>query len=133
MLDREVARVLLNAAEAKPSPFSAIAAQSFHGASTRVASDATALTLREPHFLVSIVAAWEENPDEADFQNRRWAHDTSSALKPFSFPGGYPGVLGPDEKEQLAMAYGANLARLQEIKRKCDPKQRFNANGPLSL
>jgi FAD/FMN-containing dehydrogenase len=132
-LDREVAKVLLNAAEAKSSPFSAIAVQSFHGAPTRVASDATAFALREPHFLVSIVAAWEENTDEADFQNRRWAHDTSSALEPFSFPGGYPGLLGPDEKEQLAMAYGANLVKLQEIKRKYDPRQRFQANGPILL
>jgi hypothetical protein len=132
-LDREVAKVLLNVAEAKPSPLSAIAVQSFHGAPTRVPSDATAYALREPHFLVSIVAAWEENTHEADFQNRRWAHDVSSALEPFSFPGGYPGLLGPDEKEQLAMAYGANLVKLQEIKRKYDPHQRLTANGPIPL
>jgi FAD/FMN-containing dehydrogenase len=132
-LDREVAKVLLNMAEAMPSPFSAIAVQSFHGAPTRVASDETAYALREPHFLVSIVAAWEENTDEADIKNRRWAHDASSALEPFSFPGGYPGLLGPDEKEQLAMAYGANLVKLQEIKRKYDPRQRFTANGPIPL
>jgi FAD/FMN-containing dehydrogenase len=132
-LDGEVAKVLLNMAEAMPSPFSAIAVQSFHGAPTRVASDATAFALREPHFLVSIVAAWEEKTDEADIKNRRWAHDASSALEPFSFPGGYPGLLGPDEKEQLAMAYGANLVNLQEIKRKYDPRQRFMANGPIPL
>jgi hypothetical protein len=132
-LDREAAKVLLNAAEAKPSPFSAIAVQSFHGAPTRVASDATAFALREPHFLVSIVAAWEENTHGADLQNRRWAHDTSCVLEPFSFPGGYPGLLGPDEKEQLAKAYGANLVRLREIKRKYDPLQRFEANGPILL
>jgi FAD/FMN-containing dehydrogenase len=125
--------MLLNVAEAMPSPFSAIAVQSFYGAPTRVASDATAYALREPHFPVSIVAAWEENTYEADFQNRRWVHDTSSALEPFSFPGGYPGLLGPGEKAQLAMAYRANLARLQEIKRKYDPEQRFNANGPIPL
>jgi hypothetical protein len=31
------------------------------------------------------------------------------------------------------MAYGANLVKLQEIKRKYDPQQRFKANGPILL
>jgi FAD/FMN-containing dehydrogenase len=121
---------LLAAAEARTSPLSAIAIQSFHGFPTRVPADATAFGIRERHYLISIVAAWEHAPDEIHAQ---WAHDASAALAPFAFPGGYANLLGPDETTQLSAVYGGGLTRLRAAKRAYDPEARFTASGPISL
>jgi len=121
---------LLAAAEARTSPLSAIAIQSFHGFPTRVPADATAFGIRERHYLVSILAAWEHTPDQIHAQ---WARDTSAALAPFAFPGGYANLLGPAETEQLSQVYGAGLTRLRATKRAYDPEERFTASGPISL
>ncbi len=123
---------LIAAAEARTSPLSAIALQSFHGTPTRVAPEATAFATRQRHFLVSIVAAWEEDSREADARHACWARDTSAALEPFALPGGYANLLGPNETAQLANAYGANLDRLRAIKRRVDPNSHFTASGPIS-
>jgi FAD/FMN-containing dehydrogenase len=132
-LGPDVVQALLAAAQAKSSPLSAIAIQSFHGLPTFVPVDATAFPIRSPHFLVSIVAAWEDQSAEADEKNRVWASETSRALEPFSLPGGYASLLGPNETEQLAHVYGSNTERLMRIKRQFDPSNRFTANGPISL
>ena len=124
---------LIGAAERRTSTLSAIALQSFHGVPTRVFADATAFPVRQRHFLVSIVAAWEEDSPEADARHAGWARDTSASLEPFALPGGYANLLGPEETAQLANVYGANLDRLRVIKRRVDPNNRFTANGPISL
>jgi FAD/FMN-containing dehydrogenase len=123
---------LIGAAERRTSTLSAIALQSFHGVPTRVFADATAFPVRQRHFLVSIVAAWEEDSPEADARHAGWARDTSASLEPFALPGGYANLLGPEETAQLANVYGANLDRLRVIKRRVDPNNRFTANGPIS-
>ncbi len=122
---------LIAAAEARTSPLSIIALQSFHGTPTRVPPDATAFATRQRHFLVVIVAAWEEASPEADARHADWARDTSAALEPFALPGGYANLLGPNETGQLANVYGANLDRLRAIKRRVDPTGRFTASGPI--
>jgi FAD/FMN-containing dehydrogenase len=132
-LGPDVVQALLAAAQAKSSPLSAIAIQSFHGVPARVPVDATAFPIRSPHFLVSIVAAWEDQSAEADKKNRAWASETSRALEPFSLPGGYASLLGPNETEQIAQIYGSNKERLTRIKRQFDPSNRFIANGPIPL
>ncbi|GHJ40885.1 BBE domain-containing protein [Streptomyces sp. TS71-3] len=42
-------------------------------------------------------------------------------------PGGYPNLLGPDETEQIAHAYGPNTERLLAAKRRFDPDRVFRA------
>ena len=123
---------LIAAAERRTSVLSAIAVQSFHGFPTRIPVDATAFPVRQRHFLVSIVAAWEEDSPEADAQHAGWARDTSASLEPFALPGGYANLLGPEETVQLADVYGANLERLRVIKRLVDPNNRFTASGPIN-
>jgi len=132
-LGPDVVQALLAAAMAKSSPLSAIAIQSFHGVPARVPVDATAFPIRSPHFLVSIVAAWEDQNAEANEKNIAWASETSKALEPFSLPGGYASLLGPNETEQLTHVYGSNTERLTRIKRQFDPSNCFVANGPIPL
>jgi FAD/FMN-containing dehydrogenase len=83
--------------------------------------------LRPDHFLVEILASWEPNPEDDGASHRLWAQNLSETLAPVALPGGYANLLGPDEREQIASAYGDNLARLQDAKRRFDPDNIFAA------
>jgi len=107
------------------APFTVIALHRFHGAATRVPLDATAFGLRREHFLVEITAAWEPGDNIAIHQ--QWAQNLSRALAPAALPGGYPNLLGPEERDRTAHAYGDNIGRLQQVKRRFDPEWIFSA------
>jgi FAD/FMN-containing dehydrogenase len=112
------------------SPYSAIFWHHFHGATTRIAPDGAAFGLRREHLTVEIVAGW--NPDGDDgAAHRRWAEDLWRSLAPFALPGGYANLLGPDDREQGAAAYGGNAARLRALKRRFDPDGVFASAIPL--
>ena len=121
---------MLAAVSAMTSPISAIGIHHFHGAGTRVPPDATAFGLRRPHFLVEIIAGWEPAGDDGS-AHRRWGDELWRNLGPFALPGGYANLLGPDEREQAADAYGGNAARLLAVKRRVDPDGVFSSAIPL--
>jgi hypothetical protein len=58
--------------------------------------------------MVEIVAGWKPDGDDAA-AHRRWAHDLWQSLAPFALPGGSANLLGPDNREQAAGAYGGML------------------------
>jgi FAD/FMN-containing dehydrogenase len=111
----------------RSSPFSAIVLHHFHGAATRVPSEATAFGVRREHFLVEFIAAWEPDASDNGAVHRRWAETLSQTLAPAALPGGYANILGPDRHDQIALAYGRNIARLQELKRRFDPAGIFTS------
>jgi hypothetical protein len=111
----------------RTSPLSLIALHHLHGAATRVPATATAFHLRREHFLVEIVAAWQCHRDERRVAHQAWARSLSTTLAPAALPGGYPNLLGPNDTEQIAAAYGPNIARLLETKRIVDPDGVFSA------
>jgi len=121
----EVISKLVAAGTNRTSPFTAIAVHHFHGAATRVPLDATAFGLRREHFLVEITAAWE--PGDNFAIHRQWAQNLSRALAPAALPGGYPNLLGPEELDRIALAYGDNIGRMQQVKRRFDPEWIFSA------
>lgn len=121
----EVISKLVVAGTDRTSPLSAITLHHFHGAPTRVPLDATAFGLRREHFLVEITAAWEPGDNIAIHQ--RWAQNLSRAMAPAALPGGYPNLLGPEELDRIAQAYGDNIGRLQQVKRRFDPERIFSA------
>ena len=51
---------LFATAQERPSPLTFVNVHQFHGAATRVAPDATALALREPHFAIVNIGMWLE-------------------------------------------------------------------------
>jgi hypothetical protein len=122
--------LIIGAVARKKSPPSTVAFHHFHGAATRIAADATAFGLRQEHLMVEIVASWE--PDGGNgAAHRQWARDLQKSLAPFALPGGYPNLLGPDDREQAAAAYGGNAARLRTLKRRFDPDRVFASAIPL--
>jgi len=112
------------------SPYCSVFWHHFHGAATRIAADGAAFGLRREHLMVEIIAGW--NPDGDDgAAHRRWARDLWESLAPFSLPGGYANLLGPDDRQQAAGAYGGNAARLRVLKRRFDPDGVFASATPL--
>src|SRR5262249_57564744 len=105
-----------------------VSIEQFHGAGGGVSLGATAFGIRRKHFTFEIVAAWE--PDDAEgARHRAWADSFSAALASHALPGGYPGLLGPDDHEQIAAAYGQNATRLRVAKARFDPDGVFCATA----
>jgi FAD/FMN-containing dehydrogenase len=115
---------IIRAVACKTSPRTAVAFHHFHGAATRIATEAIAFGLRQEHFMVEIIAGWE--PDGGNgAAHRQWAQELWKSLAPFALPGGYANLLGPDDREQAAAAYGSNATRLRALKRRFDPDRVF--------
>jgi hypothetical protein len=105
----DAADVIIPAKARAPSPHCLVFWHHFYGAATRVAPAGTAFGMRNEHLMIEIVAGW--NPDGDNAAHRRWAQDLSQSLAPFALPGGYANLLGPNDREQAAGAYGGNGAR----------------------
>jgi Berberine and berberine like len=122
---------IIAAGNHSPSPRSIITVQSFHGTPTRIPLESTAFGLRQRHFLVLIIAAWDENTEDNGRRPREWARGLSQAIAPESLPGGYANLLAPDAYDQISWAYGSNSTRLKEIKKQLDPEGMFLSAIPL--
>ena len=117
---------LIRAVDTRTSELSAISIHHFHGAATRVPIEQTAFGIREPHFMVEILAAWQ--PGEDGTPHRNWAEAVYTDLGEHALDGGYPSLIGPDQAAQADAAYGPNAARLLEVKRRYDPANVFSAS-----
>jgi len=132
-LTPETIAPLVAGMQQKASPFSAIVLHDFRGAATRVPLAATAFGLRKEHIMVEVVAIWEPSAGDDGVAHQQWACSISLNLAPYALPGGYPNMLGPDEEEQAAQAFGHNLGRLQRAKRLYDPAGVFSSAISLPL
>jgi FAD/FMN-containing dehydrogenase len=113
-----------------PSDMGGIAIEHFHGAVTRVPVDATAVPHREPSFNVLVAGVWDA--PAADEANAAWARATYEALAPFLVGRRYVNYLSVDDSAATPDAYGANLTRLAELKRRYDPDNVFRLNQNIS-
>jgi FAD/FMN-containing dehydrogenase len=111
-----------------PSPMGQIVIEHFHGAATRVAPTDTAYALRNPGFNVLVLSQWAAAAGDA--AGIAWAGDSYAALRRFVGPSRYLNYLDHDDigEAALAAAYGANLRRLQSIKKTYDPQNVFRQN-----
>jgi hypothetical protein len=132
-LTAEVVLSLIAAGETKTSPYSAIILHHFRGAATRVPVKETSFGLRTEHFMVEIIAAWEPSADDDGLIHRQWARTVSENLAHHALSGGYPNMLGPEEHEQNARAYGVNTVRLQQLKRLFDSDGVFTSATTLPI
>jgi FAD/FMN-containing dehydrogenase len=122
-----VISTLIAGGQQRSSPLSGIIIHDFRGAATRVPLTATAFGLRQEHFMVEIIAAWERTAGNDGENHLQWTQTLSENLAPHALPGGYPNMLGPDDHEQTAQAYGPNIGRLQQAKRRFDPDGVFTS------
>lgn len=126
-LTPEIVREIVLAGETRTSPLSNIILHDFHGAGTRVAPDSTAFAPRQKHFMMQIISSWLPANHDDEYAHKRWAELTSTRLKPFALPGGYPSMLKPDDHAQIAESYGNNAERLRKAKKQFDPDGVFNS------
>jgi len=114
---------LIEGFAACPSPMSGIAIEHFHGAVTRVPVVATAVPHRDPGYNVLVAGVWDD--PAADDTNVVWARSTYQSLAPFLVGRRYINYLSADDSAATPDVYGANLARLAELKRRYDPDNVF--------
>lgn len=120
-LDPAAAVALLEAYGARESSGSFLNVHHFHGRASRQSVWGTAFGRREDHLMIEMIEAGESVSD--------WTAIAASALTPHALPGGYPNLLGPDEEEQTALAYGPNTSRLLDVKDRFDPNGVFQATA----
>jgi hypothetical protein len=128
----EAIAALIAGGASRASPLSTVILQHFRGLPAQIPADSTAFGMRREHFIVEIIACWDPAAGDDGAVHKRWVRDLSQALAPMSLPGGYPNFLGPHAQDQIAHAYGNNLGRLQDVKRRFDPEGFFAAT-PLPL
>jgi len=97
-----------------------------HGAASRLPLDSTACTLRMTGFNVVIISQWADADDSE--RGIAWARGTFSSLARYLAPTRYLNYLESDAPEAAAVAYGPNLHRLRDLKRKWDPDNVFHNN-----
>ncbi len=127
-LDDAAIDALVSAYEKCPVPTSALLLENFHGAASRVPVDATAYALRDRGFNTLIAGQWMDRSQEG--ATTAWVRDTFATLEPFAGPRRYMNYMGDDEDANAAAtaAYGPNLARLRQLKRRYDPDNVFHHN-----
>ena len=108
------------------SPLTAFPIWQRGGAAARVDDDATAFHGRDAGFTFNITAMTESA--EGFAQEREWVRDFWSALEPHH-TSVYVNFLMEEGADRIREAYGpAKLARLQALKRRYDPDNRFRLN-----
>ncbi|MBW3660948.1 MAG: FAD-binding oxidoreductase [Gemmatimonadetes bacterium] len=113
--------------ESLPSPLSEIFVARLGGEQARRPIESTPYPHRDAEFLMNVHTRWEDPAD--DERCVTWAREFFDATAPFATGGTYVNFLTEDEAERVPDdAYGANYARLAEIKAKYDPDNRFRLN-----
>jgi len=123
----------IDAAHEQISPGSAILMEPIHGRAHRIPAESAAFGAREAAANISAMASWDDPAD--DEAQIRWARESVTSWEPFSLRGGgYLNYSSADETaSRIERAFGAErFGRLQAVKRRCDPDNRFrfNANIP---
>jgi len=97
------------------------------GVASRVKANATPWSYRDAKWAEVIVGV---DPDPANRERiTNWARDYWNALHPHCAPGAYVNFMMADEgDERVRATYRGNYKRLQQVKRKYDPKNLFRVN-----
>ena len=96
------------------------------GAANRVPANATAYGHRDARFVLNVHGRWDEAAQ--DETGIAWARAFFKASAPYASAGAYVNFMTEDEGDRVVAAYGANYARLAQIKRLYDPNNVFHLN-----
>jgi FAD/FMN-containing dehydrogenase len=113
-------------ADRMQSPMSSVVIEFYAGAANRVGDAETAFAQRRAEYDVGIMAQWTD-PTEAE-THTAWARALSDALKPHSSNAYLLNFVGEESPDTIRAAFGANYARLAELKNKYDPTNFFSLN-----
>jgi len=126
--------LIVRRAAQRPSPRTLVHVPMLGGAMSEVAATATAFGDRSAPFMLSVDGNWVDPADTAD--NIAWVREVISEVEGFSVAGGtYLNFSGQEEAaaaELVQTAYGDNLQRLAEVKRRYDPDNLFRLNNNVT-
>jgi hypothetical protein len=131
-LDAQAAAGLVDVIRAAPTPSCRIDLQHGGGALGDVAATATAFWNRSFEWNCPVIGAWV-GPDGEREACTSWAKQALRVLAPYTV-GAYsveivPGL--PETANEVEQAYGGNLPRLRELKKRWDPDNLFGLYYPL--
>ena len=110
-----------------PTPMGQLLMEHFHGAVTRVGVSDTAFPHRSTGYNLLVLSEWLNHAE-----NERciaWARTTYAKMQPFFAAARYVNYLDDDDVgEPVAVAYGSNYRRLQQVKSQYDARNFFRAN-----
>lgn len=113
-----------------PSPQCEIFIALLGGKAGRVAADATAYAHRDANFVMNVHGRWETARE--DRAGIGWAREFFDATTSYATGSVYVNFMTEDEAGRVGAAYGPNLARLREIKRRYDPGNLFRLNQNIA-
>lgn len=125
-LDDDAIDTIVRCYQHCPTPMSHLLVEHVHGAAARVPGDATAFPHRSEGYNFVILAQWTDPADDARCID--WARESFAEMQPYTRDGRYVNYLDADDAHGIASAYGANHPRLQRLKLKYDPENRFHLN-----
>lgn len=125
-LSDEALDVIVRYAGELPSDQSEIFIAQMGGATSRVASDATAYQHRDAEFVMNVHTRWDDPGDDADCIS--WAREFFGATAPHASGGVYVNFMSGDEEDRVKAAYGDNYDRMVALKKKYDPNNLFSVN-----
>ncbi len=125
-LTDDAIRVILDHTEQMPSEQTQVVLEHMHGAASRIPVEQTAFGLRRVHYSINIMPAWTD-PSMAE-KCIAWAQGFASALNAFGASDAYVNYLGEEGQSAVKASYGANYARLSDLKKKYDPSNFFCFN-----
>lgn len=96
------------------------------GAASRVGPRETPWAFRDAKWAEVIVGV-DPDPRQAK-RLRDWSVRYWEALHPYSMGGAYVNFMMDEGQERVQVTYGANFARLAELKRKFDPANLLHVN-----
>jgi FAD/FMN-containing dehydrogenase len=123
--------VLVDGASAFSSPMSALLFFNVHGAATRVSPTATAFAARRPQWDFDAIGCWTDAAQSG--QHIAWIRKLWERLEPHLQGSAYVNHLAADDRpEKVRASFGANYARLRELKGVYDPTNLFRANANIA-
>jgi FAD/FMN-containing dehydrogenase len=126
-LSDDAIRTMIDCFAACPTPMGQLLVEHFHGAVTRVGVADTAFPHRAEGYNMLVLSEWTD-PHQND-ACIAWARNSFAALRPYAGAGRYVNYFDADERgDAVAVAYGPNHRRLQQIKAKYDPSNIFRLN-----
>jgi len=125
-LSDEAIDVIVEHGNRMASPLSGVVLEYYGGAAGRVANDATAFPHRHLPWDILFIAQWTDVADGTI--HRDWARAGEESLHPFSANAHLLSVLDVEAEDVISTAFGGNIQRLADVKRKYDPGNFFRVN-----
>ena len=133
-LSNEVIDIVVDRSANRSCPSTMVVVQHFGRAVRDVPVEATAFATRAAPFIVSFMGTWRDPRENAT--HIAWVRDAWDRLAHHADGAVYLNYLGREEAgadKLVEAAFGANYARLVEVKAKYDPTNVFRMNHNISL